>query len=79
MLTFLSLNAIIVVLNNKFKEEQKMVDTEKRLAEKAKKWFSSKEGQDSLKKSIEKALENNEKFRKHRHISPEILRKPITI
>jgi hypothetical protein len=57
----------------------KMTDKEKRLSEKAKKWFSSKEGAESLNKSVEKAVENNRKFKMRRQISPEILKKPITI
>jgi hypothetical protein len=56
-----------------------MTDNEKRLAEKAKKWFSSEEGAKSLKKSIEKALENNKKLKMRRYISQEILKKQITI
>ena len=56
-----------------------MTENEKRLSEKAKKWFGSKEGADSLKKSIEKALENNRKLRTRRHISQEVLKNPITI
>jgi len=56
-----------------------MTDNEKRLAEKAKKWFSSKEEAESLKKSVEKALENNKKLKMRRYISQEILKKPITI
>ncbi|MCU0288477.1 MAG: hypothetical protein MUF15_19040 [Acidobacteria bacterium] len=56
-----------------------MTDKEKLLAEKARKWYSSKEGRESLRKSIEKALENSEKFKMRRHIRPEILNKSITI
>jgi len=56
-----------------------MTDNEKRLFEKAKKWFGSKEGAESLTKSVEKALENNKKLKMRRHISQEILKKPITI
>lgn len=56
-----------------------MTDNEKRLAEKAKKWYSSKEGAESLKKSVEKALENNKKLKMRRYISQEILKNPITI
>jgi hypothetical protein len=56
-----------------------MTDKEKQYAEKVKAWYSSKEGQDSLKKSVEKALENNRKYKMRRQIDPEVLRKPFTI
>jgi hypothetical protein len=56
-----------------------MTDKEKRYAEKAKAWYSSKKGQDSLKKSVEKASENNRKHKMRRQIDPEVLRKPFTI
>ncbi len=56
-----------------------MTDKEKRLAKKAKEWYSSKEGRESLKKSVEKALESSKRYKMRRHIKPEILSKPITI
>ncbi|HLP59942.1 MAG TPA: hypothetical protein VK186_13965 [Candidatus Deferrimicrobium sp.] len=56
-----------------------MTDKEKDLAEKAKKWYSSNEGRESLRKSVEKALEISKEFKKRRYISPDILNKPITI
>jgi len=57
----------------------KMTEKEKRFAEKAKAWYSSKEGQESLKKAVEKAMENNKKFKMRRQIDPETLRRPFTI
>lgn len=56
-----------------------MTDKEKDLAEKAKQWYSSKDGQESLKKSVEKALENSKRYKMRRNIRPEILSKQITI
>lgn len=56
-----------------------MADKEKGLAERAREWFSSTEGQESLKKAIERAKENSEKFKRCRQISWEILNTPFTI
>lgn len=56
-----------------------MSDNRSQLGEKVQRWFKSDKGAKSLKISVEKALKNNEQFKKHRHISPEILRKPVTI
>jgi len=56
-----------------------MTDEEKRFAEKVKTWYSSKEGRESLRKSVEEALAENKKFKMRRQIAPEVLRKPFTI
>jgi hypothetical protein len=56
-----------------------MTDKEKQFAEKVKAWYSSKEGKESLRKSVGKALAENKKFKMRRQINPEVLRKPFTI
>jgi len=56
-----------------------MAEKEKNLSQKAREWCAGKEGAESLRKSIEKAIKDNEKFKMCRQISPEILRRPFTI
>jgi hypothetical protein len=56
-----------------------MAEREKDTAEKAREWFTSKEGMESLRRSVERAMKNTEEFKKCRQISPEILRRPFTI
>jgi hypothetical protein len=56
-----------------------MADKKKDVGEKAREWFTSKEGKESLKKSVEKAIANIERFKRSRQINPELLRKPFTI
>lgn len=49
------------------------------ILEKAKKVFSTSEGQEAFKESIKQALKESEKYKMCREINPEILRKPFTI
>lgn len=56
-----------------------MTEKEKQLDDKAKAWFGSKEGAESLKKSLTKAMENSKRFKMCRQIRPEVLRRPFTI
>jgi hypothetical protein len=66
-------------LNKKTLRGTKMINTEKNLAERAKKWFSSQEGKESLKKAVDRALQNAEIIKKRRQLTPEILKKQFTI
>lgn len=56
-----------------------MDDVSKEAIEKAKDWLNTKEGQESLKKSLQEAAENSRKFTEARYIDPKILREPFTI
>jgi hypothetical protein len=56
-----------------------MINPEKDLAERARKWFSSQEGKESLKKAVDRAVHNAEIIKKRRQLTPEILKKQFTI
>ncbi|HLP59012.1 MAG TPA: hypothetical protein VK186_09285 [Candidatus Deferrimicrobium sp.] len=51
----------------------------KEIVNNAREWLSSSKGQESLKKSLQDALENSKKFNLSRQIDPNILKETFTI
>jgi hypothetical protein len=51
----------------------------KKLAEKARKWIASSEGQDSIRESIREAKESSRKFKESRQLDPKILKEAFNI
>ncbi|UCH92679.1 MAG: hypothetical protein JSV88_20615 [Candidatus Aminicenantes bacterium] len=52
---------------------------DKNIVDNAKKWLSSPEGRESMKNSIQEAIERSKKFNESRQIDPKILKETFTI